>query len=412
MTVRWITEYLGTSPWREELELAPDSTGIVDVRLLRDTTGNSPILIREKIAEASNYLKRGKPVVVCCDYGVSRSNAIAAAVLAEHMSISFGESLQRVIAATGETGIKIDFVEDLRKVLDTKQLPAFGARALVLGREGFIGHSVSQLIDPVSPFAETGRDQSLIGNPVLLDAAMDEIDADRIMFCWHPPRLDTNLAAGQLITALRNVLEVCRVRRAGLIFLSGQQVFAGHRGHGHVPFREADAPQPEWSAGDGLFLGENLVDQYGKRHDLPMLVVRSSHVYGQGDERPGLIKTFVQKALARQNIVTHHYQNGVPSIDFIHVRDLARALQLADKKKLTGILHIASGNLITTDELARLIVNKADSSSTVARIEMPGNCRMVQLDSMIARTILEWQPVVDLETGLTELIDYTRPSAS
>jgi UDP-glucose 4-epimerase len=279
---------------------------------------------------------------------------------------------------------------------------------LVLGLDGFIGRSISRLIDPASSFA-VGQDQALIENPVLLDAAMDEAGADRVLFSWHPPGLDTNCAAGQLITALRNVLEVCRVRRAGLIFLSGQQVFAGHGGSGPISFSETDALQPAGAAGDGLFLAETLINQYKARHGLTALLVRASHVYGPEDERPGILNTLVNKALARQEIVTHRYQNGAPFIDLIHVRDLARALRLAIEKRLTGVLHIASGNPVATDELARLIVRKLGSSSVVSSIEMPANYSMVQLESTIAGPTLEWRPGIDLETGLSELIDHARP---
>jgi nucleoside-diphosphate-sugar epimerase len=410
MTVRWITERIGTSPWQEQL--ASGSIGIVDVRLLRDGVGNSPNLIREKIAEALNYMKRGDRVVICCDHGISRSNAIAAAALAEDADMTLSEALRRVIHSTGEAGIKIDFVDDMRKALGVSRSPVSSPRAFVMGLDDFIGSRINSIINPswTSVKKSQSRDQVLIDNPVLLDAAIDEATADRVLFCWHPPALDTNRSAGQLIGSLRNVLEVCRVRRIGLIFLSGYQVFAGHDGRGPVSFSEADATQPAGAAGDGLFLCESLIKQYETRHGLSTLVVRSSHVYGPGDERPGILNTLVRKALTQQDIVTHHYQNGAPFIDLIHVTDLAQALRLAIEKNLTGVLHVASGNPIATDELARLITRKASSSGKVTSIEMPGNYCMVRLESTIARTFLKWQPVIDLETGLSEIIDHTRTS--
>ncbi len=402
MTIRWITEQLGTSPWGPAFASGP--IAVVDVRLLRDAAGNSPLLIREKIAEARDHLKRGAPVVICCDFGISRSNAIAAAVLAEDAGISLGESLLRVIQATSETGIKIDFVEDLRRALGVSRPAAHRARPLVLGLNGFVGRAIGNLIDPALSAVSPDRDQALIDNPVLLDAAMDEAASDRILFCWHPTDLDTNRAAGQLVTALRNVLEVCRVRGAGLIFLSGHQVFAGHKGKDHVSFCEADAPQPAGAAGDGLFLGETLIKQYCARHELPMLIVRPTHVYGPGDERPWVLNTMIRKALAQQEVTTHRYQNGAPPIDLIHVRDLARALQFAVEKQLTGVLHVASGNPISTHDLAGLIVRKANSRSKVVGVEMPGDYNMVRLESKIANAVSEWRPTIDLDTGLSELV--------
>lgn len=410
MTIRWITEQLGTSPWGEDLASGP--SGVVDVRFLRDAAGNSPSLIRQKIAEARNFLNHGESVVICCDYGISRSNAIAAAVLAETAGISLSEGLLRVIQTTGETGIKIDFVEDLRKALGTRRPTVSGDRALILGLDGFIGRAVRNLLHSHQPQLPADyRDQALIENPVLLDAAMDEAGGDRILFCWRPLGLDTNRAVGQLITALRNVLEVCRVRGAGLIFLSGEQVFAGYEGKGQASFCEADTPQPAGASGDGLFLGETLIEQYRARHDLPVLLVRTTRVYGPGDDRPGVLNTLIRRALADQEITVHRYQNGAPHINLIHVNDLARALRVALEKRLTGVVHVVSKEPISTHELARLIVRKANSSSRVVDVEMPGNYREVRLESMIAHSIPEWKPTTDLETGLSELITHARMRA-
>jgi len=142
--IRWITEQLGTSPWREEL--ASGHIAIVDVRVLRDAAGNSPSLIKEKITEARDYLNRGRRVVICCDFGISRSNAIAAAVLAEDTGVSLGEGLLQVIHATGETGIKIDFVEDLRRAIGITDYKRVHNRVFILGREGFFGRAIGNLI--------------------------------------------------------------------------------------------------------------------------------------------------------------------------------------------------------------------------------------------------------------------------
>jgi nucleoside-diphosphate-sugar epimerase len=408
MTVRWITDRLGTSPWVQGAASSP--FGIVDVRLLRDASGNSPALIQGKIAEARAYLAQGKSVVICCDYGISRSNAIAAAVLAADADISLDEGFRRVIRATGETGIKIDLVEDLRLALNVDKRKASGPLAFILGSDGFIGRSLLRNLDPaISAFIS--NDQALIDNPVLLDAAMEEATADRLLFTWHPAGLDTNRAAGQLITALRNALEVCRVRHAALIFLSGQQIFSGYGQTSRFSCSEATPPMPTGAAGDGLFLAETLVRQYELRHGLTTLIVRPTHVYGPGDQRPGIVNTLIRKALSQQEMVTHRFRNGAPFLDLLHVKDLAQAIGLAIEKHLSGVLHIASGTPVTTDELARMLVRLTGSSSAISSIEMPRNYNMAHLESMIADPVLGWRPRIDLAAGLSELIDQTHTNA-
>ena len=372
MSVRWITDRLGTAPWSEDLGHA--GTAIVDVRLLRDGAGNSSDVVLGKIEEAAGGLARGETVVVCCDYGISRSNVIAAATLSQTTGIGLEAGLRQVVRTTGETGIKIDFVEDLRGILGSRPAAAEFDRVLILGAEGFIGQGVSRDIGPSAIIPDTESDEALISNPVLLDAVLVANRAGRILLCWHPPSLDTNRAVGELVAGLRNVLEVCRVRRAGLVFVSGQQVFAGLE-DSEQPCDEETPPSPAGAAGDGLFLAETLIRRYAERHILDTLIVRVPHVYGPGDDRPGTLRTLASKALAGQPIVTHRYRGCAPAMDLLHVRDLARALRSALEQGLTGMLHLGSGHPIRTDELARLITKITASESTLSTIELPGKAQ-------------------------------------
>ena len=403
MTIRWITDQLGTSPWKEELFDNPFS--VVDVRLLRDASGNSPELVLEKITTALDNLNDGKRVVICCDHGISRSNAIAACVLSKVKSIGLEEALQQVISATGETGIKIDFVQDLRQVLGVSLTSATDPNVLVLGLDGLVGRTICKALCTDQLYYNIESNHELLWNPVLLDAAMQQSACNHILFCWHPRGLDTNTAAGQLITVLRNVLEVCRVREAGIVFLSGQQVFSGCREVGLSSYGEADELSPASAAGYGLFLAELLLQQYTKSYGLCTLIVRTSYVYGPGDERPWLVNTLIRKALDGEDIITHRYCNGSPLIDLIHVDDLVNALLLAVQQRLKGVLHVSAKDMITTGDLAEMIVRASGSRSTLTSIDMPDDFRSVCLESRIGTAIPAWMPKVGLEEGLKGLIN-------
>jgi nucleoside-diphosphate-sugar epimerase len=403
MTIRWITDQLGTSPWNEGL--FNNHLIVVDVRLLRDTCGNSPILVMEKITTAIENLSDGKRVVICCDHGISRSNAIAACVLSKIKSIGLEEALQQVISATGETGIKIDLVHDLRQVLDVSLASATDPNMLVLGLDGLVGRAVFEVLSPSQLNCDIESNHELLWNPVLLDSAMQLGACNHILFCWHPRGLDTNAAAGQLITALRNVLEVCRVREASIVFLSGQQVFSGCREAGLSSFGEGDELSPASAAGHGLFLAEMLVRQYAKSYGLCTLIVRTPYVYGPRDERPWLLNTLIHKALNSEDIITHRYRNGSPTIGLIHVDDLVSALLLAVRQRLKGVLHVSSKDMITTSDLAEMIVRASGSRSTLRSIDMPDNFRSVCLESRIGTAVPAWMPKVELEHGLKDLID-------
>src|SRR5947209_511065 len=116
MLIRWITERLGTAAWSPDHDV-PNTT-IIDVRDLVDKHGNSPADLYAKIAAGTDALGQGRSVVVCCDYGISRSNAVAAGIIALHERIDLDAAVRRIIAATGETSIKLAMLSTVRRALE------------------------------------------------------------------------------------------------------------------------------------------------------------------------------------------------------------------------------------------------------------------------------------------------------
>jgi len=113
--IRWITQNLGTSSYYNTKE-NPD-IHIVDIRDLVDKLGNPPNYVKTKIEEALRYIQEGNKVVISCDYGISRSNAIAAGVLSLQEGISLNDAVRKVIKETSEKSIKIEVLSAVRKAL-------------------------------------------------------------------------------------------------------------------------------------------------------------------------------------------------------------------------------------------------------------------------------------------------------
>ena len=119
MSIRWITPLLGTAPASQVCK-EPDMN-IVDVRDMVDKAGNRADTVLQKITEGCDSLREGKKTVVCCDYGISRSNAVAAGILARHQSIPFEAAVRQVLEATGEKEIKIGPLNSVRMALEGKK---------------------------------------------------------------------------------------------------------------------------------------------------------------------------------------------------------------------------------------------------------------------------------------------------
>lgn len=401
MTVQWITPILGTAAWEGNQMAGADA--VVDVRSLRDGSGNSPALLTEKISEIETHLRAGRRTVVCCDHGMSRSNALAAAALAQVDGGGFRRAFERVLEATGERAIKVDLLGEIRAVLGETEPEASHPDercVLVVGGEGFIAEAVREAL------MRHGLESSVAGTrsaPAQLEQIARSSGAHSLIFLARPLAPNSNEGLGQLLSELRGALEVCRTGALGLVFLSSHQVYDGYHGSELHPDEEM-ATCPDSTLGEALSLGEQMIAHHGNRFGMETLVVRTCVLYAAGDSRPGFLRTFVQQAVSGEEITTHRYRNGPPLVDLLHVRDFAAGLALAVRQRLTGRLHLASSQGITTAALAQTIARLAGTNSPVRCVDLPGKVANVILDCARARIALGWAPEVALECGLSELI--------
>lgn len=403
---RWIAERLGTSPWGGYEPTA--DTAVVDVRALRDAAGNPPAVIRDYINTAVAHWREGRMVVICCDYGVSRSNAVAAGALSVLTGRSYDATVAEVIAATGEQQIKLDFAMDVRAALGEPPRDSNNRGILILGSEGFLGRALARALAGDCIECSDADGAALIANPVLLDARLGAQAPQHLLFCWHPPQLDTNVAVGALITGLRNVLEVCRLRGIDIVFISGHQVFSARKDQVIHRCAEDEEPMPAGAAGDGLYLAEHLLKVYASRHGVDSLVVRPTHLYGPDDERPSFVNTFMRKATAGLDIDTHHFANGAPRVDMLHVDDFSRGVVTAIRSGMTGVLHLASDASISSGELAGEVIRIAGTKSRVRVINLPGKCTRTMLDASRATRLLSWKPKIALAEGLQDALTHIK----
>ena len=155
--------------------------------------------------------------------------------------------------------------------------------------------------------------------------------------------------------------------------------------------------------------GEQLLDFYARRSALTWIGLRFFNVYGPG-----------QKPTAYYTSVINHFvkrlRNGEPpiidgkgeqSMDFVHVHDIARSVVLSldvDPAKANVPINIGTGIDTTVAELARTLI-----AAVGVNVEPQFNPRDVLVsrraaDITRAREVLGWEPTIDVQTGMKELI--------
>jgi nucleoside-diphosphate-sugar epimerase/predicted protein tyrosine phosphatase len=401
--IRWITDRLGTSSW-EFAHTLPE-IHIVDVRDLVDKRGNVVAAVRSKITEAVEGLNRGEKVVICCDYGISRSNAIAAGALALFEKITMDAALQRVVAATGESGIKLDVLETVRKVIDPVDRPASKGSILITGASGFIGSSLTKklLDEGHSVVAPSHQEIDLLRDVIQLDMLVKQQNVRQIVHLAIPRVYTTNESFGHAMVMLKNVLDVAVHNHTPFYYLSSWEIYSGYKAQ-QLLADESLAARPGSTYGQAKHLAEVLIRCFVEQHGLKSLIIRSSPVYGPQSDRPKFIWNFLSKARQNQDIVTHQYLNGFPALDLLYIDDLQSALLKALEAGVYGELNVGTGVGVTTAEVARMLIEKTRSRSRLIHTPIEEYVGNIVMDSRRAKNLLGWQPQVTISQGLDQLV--------
>ena len=400
MSIRWITTHLGTGP---ALQVAQEpDIKIIDVRDLVDKNGNRADVVRQKINEGCDSLRAGKKTVVCCDHGISRSNAVAVGILSMYEAITFESAVRRVLEATGEREIKVDLLQAVRLALglDKKQNQHQKRRVLVTGGTGFIGRPVSQKLSEVfEVFTPSRSELNLQLGSTQLDLLIGENEIDCIVHLANPRVYTSNIALGDTLTMLRNVLDVCVSRSIKMIYLSSWEVYSGYRSSNL--FADESLPLfPRGPYADTKFLAEILIEQFRKTLGLKCTILRSSPVYGIDSDKPKFIYNFIDKVKRSEPIITHRYRNGSSALDLLYIDDLVAAVVKAVCNTFEGNLNIGTGILLPITFIAETLREMIGGKNNINHTNIDSETACIAMDSSRAYEILGWKSKIDLKNGL------------
>ena len=160
---------------------------------------------------------------------------------------------------------------------------------------------------------------------------------------------------------------------------------------------------------EGKRCAETLFFDYWRQHRLRIKVVRIFNTYGPrmhpNDGR--VVSNFIVQALKGEDITI--YGDGTQSRSFCYVDDLVdamiRAMNTPDD--FTGPINIGNPNEFTMLQLAELVLKLTGSKSQLVFKPLPSDDpRQRQPDISLAKQVLGWSPITELEQGLERTIRY------
>ncbi len=160
---------------------------------------------------------------------------------------------------------------------------------------------------------------------------------------------------------------------------------------------------------EGKRCAETLFFDYHRQHRIEIKVARIFNTYGprmhHADGR--VVSNFIVQALRGEPITI--YGDGSQTRSFCFVDDLVEGFLrlMATGPEVTGPVNLGNPGEFTILELAELVISLTRSGSRIERRPLPqDDPRQRQPDIGLAKQVLDWEPTVDLETGLQRTIDY------
>ena len=198
-----------------------------------------------------------------------------------------------------------------------------------------------------------------------------------------------------------NVLEACRKHNVKKIVYSASSSCYGIPDE--YPTKETAEIRPQYPYALTKNLGEQLIMHWCQLYEISAVSLRFFNVYGPRSRTSGTYGAVFGVFLA-QKLAGKPYTivgDGKQTRDFTFVSDIVAAIVAAAESDVSGeIINIGSDNTYSVNRLVELL-----GGDVVHIPKRPGEPDCTWADISKARKLLNWQPKVGLEEGVSILLD-------
>jgi nucleoside-diphosphate-sugar epimerase len=252
------------------------------------------------------------------------------------------------------------------------------------------------------------RDAALVHELARDTDVLFHLAAIRITQCAEEPRL----ALEVLVDGTFTVLEAAAAAGVGKVVSSSSASVYGLAES--FPTREDHHPyNNDTFYGAAKAFNEGMLRSFHAMNGLDYVALRYFNVYGPRMDAHGvytevLIRWMERIAAGQAPLI---FGDGLQTMDFVHVADIARANVLAAQSPVTDeVFNIASGTETSLVELAGVLLDAMGSELPVehgpARTVNGVTRRLADISAAADR--LGWKPEIDLADGMRGLVDWWR----
>jgi len=162
---------------------------------------------------------------------------------------------------------------------------------------------------------------------------------------------------------------------------------------------------------EGKRATECLMMDYHRQNGVRIKIVRIFNIYGprmaEGDGR--VVSNFIVQALKGQDITI--YGDGSQTRSFCYVDDMIDGMirMMVSPEDITGPINLGNPGEFTILELAETVLGLTGSKSKIIHKPLPqDDPTQRQPDITMAKSLLKWEPKIQLEEGLNRTINYSK----
>ena len=168
--------------------------------------------------------------------------------------------------------------------------------------------------------------------------------------------------------------------------------------------------EKRWVYAVSKLASEFMTHSYGSDSGMEVSSIRPFNVYGPRQIGEGAVQQIIQRALRNENIIL--YNDGTQIRSWCYVTDFVDGLfRIIESNKVNGeVFNIGNPQASVTNlNLAKTIIKLTNSKSQIEFKPHPGpEVEMRIPDIEKAKTLLDYNPEIDLETGLMNTIQWFR----
>lgn len=213
------------------------------------------------------------------------------------------------------------------------------------------------------------------------------------------------------VIGIMNMLELAKKYNAKILQASTSEVYGNPQVHPQIEnyWGNVNPIGIRSCYDEGKRAAETLISDYHRKYNIDTKIVRIFNTYGENmsSDDGRVVSNFIVQALQNKNITI--YGDGSQTRSFCYVSDLVEGLIRLMNSNYNKPVNLGNPSERTILDLARLILELTDSKSKIVFMPLPQDDPVKRKpDILLAKHVLNWEPIVSITEGLEKTTKYFR----